>query len=116
MMSFWGAFKVMFITTADTVTMGMIAVNHLARSAAERTAVVEKKSIAAAALSELDSHNTVAIKLKEIHNTTSGISKEELDAADQFIRNYQSQRSIDLLNGTEATAKRSTRVKSKSKK
>jgi len=67
------------ISLADTLTMTMLSINHLARAAVERTVVVEKKSVAAAALSEMESINTLALRLQDIQSDANGISPESFD-------------------------------------
>ena len=81
------------VTGADTLTMGMLSLNHLARGAVERTVVVEKKAVAAAALSQLDNINTVAERLREINDAAAGIDDESFKKAAEFIQDYQAAQS-----------------------
>lgn len=86
----------MFVSSAEAITMFMTIINSLARSGVERAVVVEKKSIAAAALSELDNANTVAIRLEEITNVKDGISPEAFNRAKAFLDNYQAKRHAEI--------------------
>ena len=83
------------VTASDTLTQTMLSLNHLARGAKSRTEVVERKSITAAALSELDNVNMVAERLEEINANAEGISKESFDKAEQFIQTYQDKRKAE---------------------
>jgi len=84
------------VTFADTFTMGMLALNNLARSGVERTVVVEKKSVTAAALSELANVNQVAERLQEIEDDASNITPESFTKAEVFLTNYQNRRKAEL--------------------
>ena len=83
---------------ANTVTMAAVSLNHLARSAAERTVVVEEKSRAAAALSQYENVNTVALRLEEINDTNSGINQESLDKAATFLAEYDAKRKSEAIS------------------
>jgi hypothetical protein len=85
------------VTGADTLTMTMMMLNNLARGGVERTVVVEKKALAAAALSELDSINTFAERLKEISDVSDGISPEQFDKARQYLDNYALKRKAEMI-------------------
>lgn len=86
----------MFVSSAEAITMFMAIINSLARSGVERAVVVEKKSIAAAALSELDNANNVAIRLDEITDVQSGISPESFNRAKTFLEEYQAKRHAEI--------------------
>jgi len=83
------------VTAADTLTQTMLSLNHLARGAKHRTEVVERKSITAAALSELDNVNSVAERLEEINSNADGIGDEAFKAAELFILEYQAKRKAE---------------------
>ena len=84
------------VTSADTLTMAMLSLNHLARGAVERTVVVEQKAVKAAALSELDSITTMAERLQEIDNAADGISKEAFERATVFLNTYEAKRKQEI--------------------
>ncbi len=86
----------MIIQSAGAITMGMTMVNSLARAGVERAVVVEKKSIAAAAMSELRNANDVAKQLDEITSEANGISAESFNKAKAFLEAYQAKRSAEL--------------------
>jgi len=86
------------ISLADTLTMTMLSINHLARAAVERTVVVEKKSVAAAALSEMESINTLALRLQDIQSDANGISPESFDKAKTFLAAYQAKRKQEMAS------------------
>ena len=86
----------MFVGSAEAITMMMVIVNSLARAGVERAVVVEKKSINAAALSELDNTNAVAIRLKEITDVGSGISAESFNQAKTFLDAYTAKRHCEI--------------------
>lgn len=79
-------------TTFDTLTQGLIAVNHLARGAAERTVVVEEKSIAAAAMSELQNEFDVARRLQEVYKQGLDLSDTALEEGRAFLDAYKAKR------------------------
>jgi len=79
-------------TTFDTVTQGLISINHLARGAAERTVVVEEKSIAAAAMSELQNEFDVARRLQEVYKAGSDLSETALEEGRAFLNAYKAKR------------------------
>jgi len=81
------------ITAADTLTVGMVALNHLARAASERTVVIEQKSIQAAALSQLEGRHVLALRLQELAEQYSTITPELRAEADVFMDRYEERRS-----------------------
>ena len=88
-----------FIVTAfDTVTMAAISLNHLARAGVERTVVVEEKSRAAAALSQYENVNTVALRLEEINDTNSTIDQTSLNKAKEFLSEYDAKRKDEAVS------------------
>ena len=82
--------------SSETITMVMAIVNSLARAGVERAVVVEGKSTNAAALSELDNANEVAIRLKEITDVRDGISAESFNQARVFLDNYRDKRTAQI--------------------
>ena len=90
--SIWHMLKM----SAETITMVMAIINSLARSGVERAVVVEGKSINAAALSELDNANEVAIRLKEITDVRDGISPEAFNQARVFLDKYREKRNSEI--------------------
>lgn len=84
------------VAASDTFTMVMVMLNNLARSGVERTVVVEKKSIAAAAISELDNKNVVAERIQEIRENSSNISDEAFDEAASVLKDYTARRKAEL--------------------
>lgn len=86
----------MFAQSAQAITMTMTIINSLARAGVERAVVVESKSIAAAALSELDNANTVALRLTEITDVSNGISAEQFNKAKDFLSNYKAKRTAEI--------------------
>lgn len=91
------AVATLIVTFADTFTMAAVSINHLARSAVERTVVVEKKAVTAAALSELDNINTVANRLHEIEDLNKSIGPDALEKAKEFIAEYQARRQTEAI-------------------
>ena len=91
------ALATLIVTFADTFTMAAVSINHLARSAVERTVVVEKKAVTAAALSELDNINTVANRLHEIEELNESIGPDALAKASAFIQEYQDRRKAEAI-------------------
>ena len=88
-----------FIVTAfDTVTMAAISLNHLARSGVERTVVVEEKSRAAAALSQYENVNTVALRLEEINQANSTINQASIENAKTFLQEYDAKRKDEAIS------------------
>jgi hypothetical protein len=86
------------VTFFDTITMAAISLNHLARSGVERTVVVEEKSRAAAALSQYENVNNVALRLEEVNDTNSGISAESLINAQEFLAAYDAKRKDEAIS------------------
>lgn len=87
-----------FITTLfDTITMAAIMLNHLCRAGVERTVVVEEKSQAAAALSQLENENTVAVRLAEITDISTGISPAARQEGIDFLAAYRAKRDKVLV-------------------
>ena len=86
------------VTFFDTVTMGAISLNHLARAAVERTVVVEEKSRAAAALSQRDNVNAVAMRLEEINDANNSLTQDSIDAAEQFLKDYDAKRKSEAIS------------------
>lgn len=81
-------------TSFDTVTQGLISLNHLARGAAERTVVVEEKSIAAAAMSELQNEFDVARRLQEVYKAGQDLSDTALEEGKAFLEAYKTKRKM----------------------
>jgi len=120
-MNVFRSIAVTTITIADTVTIGMVALNHLMRGASERAVIVEQKSIAAAALSQLNSQFDVANRLTEIHEANVNITPEILTEADTFLANYMANRSnkpvIRIVNSAiHPSAKAKAKAKAKAHK
>ena len=120
-MNVFRSIAVTTITIADTVTIGMVALNHLMRGASERAVIVEQKSIAAAALSQLNSQFDVANRLTEIHEANVNITPEILTEADTFLANYMANRSnkpvIRVVNSAiHPSAKAKAKAKAKAHK
>lgn len=88
-------------TTADTLTQGMLSVNHLARAAAHRTIVVEEKSEAAAAMSFMQNEFDIAAKMKEILTDNAEVSADDVEAGRDYLSRYRSARRSD--GGVELT-------------
>jgi len=86
------------VTSADTLTMAMLSLNHLARGAVERTVVVEQKAVKAAALSELDSITVMAERLEEIHEAKAGVSEASFKKASEFLQAYQARRKSEIAD------------------
>jgi hypothetical protein len=80
-------FVIMFAALATTLTNALNALNHVAKSALERSVVLEQKSVQAAALSKLESDFVLAERLKAIHGN-KGINKGDLEAGRKFIAEY----------------------------
>lgn len=86
----------MFAQSAQAITMTMTIINSLARAGVERAVVVESKSIAAAALSELDNANVVALRLSEITDVSNGISADQFNKAKNFLSDYKAKRTAEI--------------------
>lgn len=81
-------------TLFDTTTQSLIAVNHLARSAAERTVVIEEKSVAAAAMSQLQNHHDVARRLQDLYKNNADLSPEAIEEGKAFLDAYKAERKL----------------------
>lgn len=81
-------------TIFDTATQGFIALNHLARGAAERTVVIEEKSVAAAAMSQLQNHHDVARRLQDLYKNNADLSREAIEEGKAFLDMYKAERKL----------------------
>ena len=81
-------------TTFDTLTQSLIALNHLARGAAERTVVIEEKSVAAAAMSQLQNHHDVARRLQDLYKNNADLTPEMVEEGKAFLDTYKAERKL----------------------
>ena len=81
-------------TLFDTGTQTLIALNHLARGAAERTVVIEEKSVAAAAMSQLQNHHDVARRLQDLYKNNADLSPEAIEEGKAFLDTYKAERKL----------------------
>lgn len=81
-------------TTFDTLTQSLIALNHLARAASERTVIIEEKSIAAAAQSQLTNRFDVARRLQDSYKANKDLTQEAIDEGAAFLAQYKQQREL----------------------
>lgn len=81
-------------TLFDTVTQGLYALNHLSRGAAERTIVIEEKSVAAAAMSQLQNHHDVARRLQDLYKNNADLSPEAIEEGKAFLDAYKAERKL----------------------
>ena len=81
-------------TIFDTATQSVIALNHLARGAAERTVVIEDKSVAAAAMSQLQNHHDVARRLQDLYKNNTDLSPDAIEEGKAFLDSYKAERKL----------------------
>jgi hypothetical protein len=87
----------MVVLLATAMTNAFVSLNHLMRAAAERTSIVEDKSVRAAALSSLRGETDFINEYSELEKRVKGVTATHRKDAESYLQKFRDARTVRTI-------------------